>query len=92
MIRRLLVSFVAIVMALAAGIALGGGPLSDIGRTPSQAAVAPQPVTDPQADARAAYADAFATGIAEHPADWHMLQRLWLDDLAADDPRRARLA
>ena len=26
-------------------------------------------------------ADAFARGIAEHPADWHMLQRLWLDDL-----------
>ena len=26
-------------------------------------------------------ADAFALGIAEHPADWHMLQRLWLDDL-----------
>jgi phosphatidylinositol dimannoside acyltransferase len=36
-----------------------------------------------------AMADAFAEGIAEHPADWHMLQRLWLDDLAADDPRRA---
>ena len=29
-------------------------------------------------------ADAFARGIAEHPQDWHMLQRLWLDDL---DPR-----
>ncbi|MEU0161743.1 phosphatidylinositol mannoside acyltransferase [Streptomyces sp. NPDC006261] len=29
-------------------------------------------------------ADAFALGIAEHPQDWHMLQRLWLDDL---DPR-----
>lgn len=29
-------------------------------------------------------ADAFALGIAEHPEDWHMLQRLWLDDL---DPR-----
>lgn len=28
-----------------------------------------------------ALADAFATGIAEHPEDWHMLQRLWLDDL-----------
>ncbi len=28
-----------------------------------------------------ALADAFARGIAEHPADWHMLQRLWLDDL-----------
>jgi phosphatidylinositol dimannoside acyltransferase len=39
-----------------------------------------------------AMADAFAAGIAEHPADWHMLQRLWLDDLAADDPRRARAA
>ncbi|MER6215858.1 phosphatidylinositol mannoside acyltransferase [Streptomyces sp. NPDC001272] len=28
-----------------------------------------------------AVADAFASGIAEHPQDWHMLQRLWLDDL-----------
>ncbi|MEU7729093.1 phosphatidylinositol mannoside acyltransferase [Streptomyces sp. NPDC040724] len=28
-----------------------------------------------------ALADAFAWGIAEHPEDWHMLQRLWLDDL-----------
>jgi KDO2-lipid IV(A) lauroyltransferase len=26
-------------------------------------------------------ADAFAGGIAEHPEDWHMLQRLWLADL-----------
>ena len=33
-------------------------------------------------------ADRFAGGIAQHPADWHMLQRLWLDDLAAGDPRR----
>jgi KDO2-lipid IV(A) lauroyltransferase len=28
-----------------------------------------------------ALADAFAGGIAEHPEDWHMLQRLWLADL-----------
>ncbi|MEO6886097.1 MAG: phosphatidylinositol mannoside acyltransferase [Jatrophihabitantaceae bacterium] len=28
-----------------------------------------------------ALADTFATNIAEHPADWHMLQRLWLADL-----------
>ncbi|MEW1772537.1 phosphatidylinositol mannoside acyltransferase [Streptomyces sp. NPDC086777] len=28
-----------------------------------------------------ALADAFATGIADHPEDWHMLQRLWLADL-----------
>ncbi len=25
-------------------------------------------------------ADRLAAGIAAHPADWHMLQRLWLDD------------
>ncbi|MFJ3808234.1 phosphatidylinositol mannoside acyltransferase [Streptomyces sp. NPDC090073] len=28
-----------------------------------------------------ALANAFATGIADHPEDWHMLQRLWLADL-----------
>ncbi|MFF8969411.1 phosphatidylinositol mannoside acyltransferase [Streptomyces sp. NPDC014995] len=33
-----------------------------------------------------ALADAFATGIADHPEDWHMLQRLWLADL---DPTRS---
>ena len=27
-------------------------------------------------------ADAFATGIAAHPQDWHMLQKLWLDQPA----------
>ena len=32
-------------------------------------------------------ADIFAGRIAEHPADWHMLQRLWLADLP---PRVAR--
>jgi lauroyl/myristoyl acyltransferase len=30
-------------------------------------------------------ANAFADAIAEHPQDWHMLQRIWVDDL---DPRR----
>jgi KDO2-lipid IV(A) lauroyltransferase len=34
-------------------------------------------------------ADYFAAAIAAHPQDWHMLQRLWLDDLHPDDPRRA---
>jgi KDO2-lipid IV(A) lauroyltransferase len=28
-------------------------------------------------------ADAFAEGIADHPQDWHMLQRVWVDDLDA---------
>ena len=29
------------------------------------------------------FAGVFEAAIAEHPADWHMLQRLWQDDLAA---------
>ncbi|MDV5144432.1 phosphatidylinositol mannoside acyltransferase [Streptomyces sp. SBC-4] len=47
------------------------------------------PVDVPESGTRAektsvttqALADAFATGIADHPEDWHMLQRLWLSDL-----------
>ena len=35
-----------------------------------------------------ALADAYASGIADHPEDWHMLQRLWLADLATT-PRSA---
>ncbi|WP_327157908.1 phosphatidylinositol mannoside acyltransferase [Streptomyces tubercidicus] len=34
-------------------------------------------------------ADAFASGIADHPEDWHMLQRLWLADL---EPREQSAA
>ncbi|MER7495892.1 phosphatidylinositol mannoside acyltransferase [Streptomyces pharetrae] len=38
-----------------------------------------------------ALADAFAQGIADHPEDWHMLQRLWLSDLdPALDPAKGR--
>jgi KDO2-lipid IV(A) lauroyltransferase len=44
-------------------------------------------------------ADAFAESIAEHPADWHMLQRLWSADPDHDtdpdsdpDPARATAA
>lgn len=33
-------------------------------------------------------ATAFERGIREQPQDWHMLQRVWLDDLDPDDPRR----
>lgn len=36
-----------------------------------------------------ALADAFATGIADHPEDWHMLQRLWLADLENFEERSA---
>ncbi|MGW4765708.1 phosphatidylinositol mannoside acyltransferase [Streptomyces pseudogriseolus] len=53
------------------------------------------PVEVPESGTRAektsvmtqALADAFATGIAEHLEDWHMLQRLWTEDLdPAHDP------
>ncbi|MEU9759312.1 phosphatidylinositol mannoside acyltransferase [Streptomyces sp. NPDC047987] len=37
-----------------------------------------------------ALADAFAVGIAEHPEDWHMLQRLWLADLEPREGTRDR--
>ncbi len=37
-----------------------------------------------------ALADQFATNIAAHPADWHMLQPQWLADLSTE--RRAKLA
>jgi KDO2-lipid IV(A) lauroyltransferase len=30
-------------------------------------------------------ADRFARGIAEHPEDWHMLQRLWLSEQSTED-------
>ncbi|QIQ05734.1 phosphatidylinositol mannoside acyltransferase [Streptomyces liangshanensis] len=47
------------------------------------------PVEVPESGTRAektsvmaqAVADVFAGGIAEHPEDWHMLQRLWVADL-----------
>lgn len=61
--------------------------------TPVMGARVHPAVEEPEEGARAektaamtqALADAFADGIAEHPEDWHMLQRLWLDDL---DPRK----
>ncbi|WP_406166656.1 phosphatidylinositol mannoside acyltransferase [Streptomyces sp. NBC_00996] len=57
------------------------------------------PVEPPETGTRAektsvmtqAMADAFATGIADHPEDWHMLQRLWLKDLdPGKDPDKNR--
>ncbi|MEU7115637.1 phosphatidylinositol mannoside acyltransferase [Streptomyces sp. NPDC046182] len=52
------------------------------------------PVDVPESGTRAektsvmtqALADAFAGGIADHPEDWHMLQRLWLKDLEERAP------
>ncbi|MCG7526141.1 phosphatidylinositol mannoside acyltransferase [Streptomyces sp. OfavH-34-F] len=63
--------------------------------TPVMKARVHPPVEVPESGDRAertarmtqALADAFALGIAEHPEDWHMLQRLWLADLEPRDDR-----
>ncbi|MGW0929810.1 phosphatidylinositol mannoside acyltransferase [Streptomyces sp. NPDC002644] len=57
--------------------------------TPVMKARIHRPVDVPESGTRAEksavmtqnLADAFASGIAEHPQDWHMLQRLWTGDL-----------
>ncbi len=51
---------------------------------------APLDVSDGVAATVQALADRFAANIAEHPADWHMLQPQWEQDLSAE--RRARIA
>ncbi|WP_084508828.1 phosphatidylinositol mannoside acyltransferase [Nocardia pseudovaccinii] len=51
---------------------------------------APLDVSDGVAAVTQALADRFAANIAEHPADWHMLQPQWEQDLSAE--RRARIA
>ncbi|MEU5403505.1 phosphatidylinositol mannoside acyltransferase [Streptomyces sp. NPDC005963] len=67
------------------------------GRSPTMYGRVHPPIDVPQTGTRAEktssmtqlLADAYATGIAEHPEDWHMLQRLWLSDLDPRDPRGA---
>ncbi|WP_280312340.1 phosphatidylinositol mannoside acyltransferase [Nocardia abscessus] len=51
---------------------------------------APLDVSGGVAAATQALADRFAANIAEHPADWHMLQPLWESDLSPQ--RRASIA
>lgn len=51
---------------------------------------APVDVSGGVAAATQALADRFAANIAEHPADWHMLQPLWESDLSPE--RLARIA
>jgi phosphatidylinositol dimannoside acyltransferase len=48
----------------------------------------PVPVPDRSAVSQATQtvADCFATDIAAHPQDWHMLQPLWAEDLPAAQP------
>ncbi len=64
LVRRQIVPFVVVLMALAAGIAVGAGPLSDLGASPPKAVAQPEPPPDPAADARSAYAEAFASSVA----------------------------
>lgn len=52
----------------------------------------PVPVPDRSAvmQATQAVADCFATDIAAHPQDWHMLQPLWIEDLPVPPQRETR--
>ena len=65
-IRRNVVPLVVVVMALAVGIAVGAGPLSDLGSSPPEAAAQPPPEPDTADDEAAAYADAFAGTVAQN--------------------------
>ena len=65
-VRRNVVPLVVVVMALAVGIAVGAGPLSDLGSSPPKAAAQPPPEPDTADDEAAAYADAFAGTVAQN--------------------------
>ncbi len=60
--RQHVVTLVALFLALAVGIVLGGGPLSEVGTAVTPARTAPATPTAP--DVRAAYADTFAGSVA----------------------------
>lgn len=60
--RQHVVTLVALFLALAVGIVLGGGPLSEVGTAVTPARTAPTTTTAP--DVRAAYADTFAGSVA----------------------------
>ena len=64
-LRRNVVPLVVVVMALAVGIAVGAGPLSDLGASPPKAAAQPRTAPDTGAQEDAAYADAFAADVAQ---------------------------
>jgi KDO2-lipid IV(A) lauroyltransferase len=53
---------------------------------------APLDVSSGVAEATQQLADRFAANIAEHPADWHMLQPLWERDLSAQRLERIAAA
>jgi hypothetical protein len=72
--RHHIVSLVAVFLALAVGVVLGGGPLSELGRDDSAAAATTAPVQEAQRTAD--FGDEFATaaadrlyggGLADHP-------------------------
>ena len=64
-VRRNVVPLVVVVMALAVGIALGAGPLSDLGSSPPKAAAEPSPEPDTAGDEAVTYGDAFAGTVAQ---------------------------
>jgi len=57
--------------------------------TPPPPGVAVEGAAERAAVMTQALADVFAAGVARHPADWHMLARLWEADRPASDPPRS---
>ena len=62
-LRHHLLTIVAVFLALAAGIVLGGGPLSDV-TAPASSTTSARPTTAPANAPQAAYAEAFAGAVA----------------------------
>lgn len=71
--RHHVVSLVAVFLALAIGVALGGGPLSELGR--DEAKQAPARAVTQQARLAAGYGDTFAAATAEQLYDGRLADR-----------------
>ncbi|GGO67798.1 copper transporter [Nocardioides deserti] len=71
--RHHVVSLVAVFLALAVGVVLGGGPLSELGRDDAQPA--PARAVTQQARLAAGYGDTFATAAAEQLYDGRLADR-----------------
>ncbi|TDE08594.1 phosphatidylinositol mannoside acyltransferase [Jiangella asiatica] len=85
-------------LAMRTGAALIPATLAYEGREPNHGLVVtfheqigvPEERGDRLATMTQRIADAFESGIARNPEDWHMTQRMFLADLDANDPRRAQ--
>lgn len=74
-------------LALETGANLIPTTLSFVGESEWEIEFHPYVVPSDLATMTQDVAAAFEDGIGRNPVDWHMLQKLWLDDLSPGDPR-----